>query len=230
MTRIREMLESERPRERLWAEGADALKTSELIAILLRTGLQGKSALALGEEILQRYGSLHDLCRVSARELSKIKGIGMTKAVQLKAAFELASRLASSRRRELPIEAPEDVMALLGEEMRLLSVESLRVLALNTKLNLIAVEEVSRGTINETIAHPRDVFRIALLHQAYGVLVVHNHPSGDPAPSQADLDFTRKLADCGRLLQVNLLDHIILGVASERQPRAYYSFKEAGYL
>lgn len=230
MTRIREMLEGERPRERLWEGGAEALKTSELIAILLRTGMQGKSALAMGEEILVRYGSLHELCRVPAQELSKIKGVGMTKAVQLKAAFEIASRLAASRRREIPVETPQDVQALLGDEMRQLAVESLRVVALNAKLRVIAVEEISRGTISETVANPRDVLRVALLHQAYGFLLVHNHPSGDPAPSRADLEFTQKVKEAARTMNVLFHDHIILGVGSESKPDSYYSFRETGYL
>ena len=230
MTRILEMVAEERPRERLWNRGAASLKTSELIAIMLRTGMKGKSAVVLGEEILCRYSTLDALCRASALELSKIKGVGMTKAVQLKAAFELAARLSASRRQELPIDTPEDVYQLLGEEMRSLPVETLRVIALNTRHHLIAVKEVTRGTLNETIAHPRDILKVAVEHNAYGVIVAHNHPSGDPAPSNADLEFTQGLKKAAQILQIELFDHIILGTSSEKQPKAYYSFREAGYL
>lgn len=228
--RIREMDESERPRERLWENGPEALKTSELIAIMLRTGLQGKSAIALGEEMMTLYPSLDDLCRTPAQEIARIKGIGMAKAVQLKAAFELAIRLASSKRRELPVRTPEDVHLLLGEEMRQLSYESLRVVALNTRLNLIAIKEISRGNINETVACTRDVLRAALDQQAHSFVLVHNHPSGDPAPSQPDFIFTQKVRDAARLLEVGFNDHIILGVASQSRPHPYYSFKKEGYL
>ncbi|MFH1067374.1 MAG: DNA repair protein RadC [bacterium] len=230
MTRICEMIASERPRERLWNGGADTLKTSELIAILLRTGLKGKSALVLGEEILHRYPSLNDLCRASALELSKIKGVGMAKAVQLKAAFELAARLAASRRNEQPVETAQDVHRLLGDEMRLLPYESLRVLPVNARYHLLAVKEISRGTTDGTIGLPRDVLKIALEHHACAFFIVHNHPSGDPLPSNEDRDFTSQLRRAAQLLEVQLLDHVILGVPSATQPEAYYSFKEAGYL
>ncbi len=179
---------------------------------------------------MHRYASLDSLCKASAQELSKIKGIGPTKAVQLKAAFELGARLSASRRLEQPIETPLHVQELLGNEMRLLPNESLRVIALNAMLKLIAVEEISKGTVNETIAHPRDIFRAALSHNAHGIIVVHNHPSGDPRPSMADVQFTQDLKRGSEMLQIELLDHIILGVASADQPDGYYSFKEGNYL
>lgn len=229
MARIKDMLSDERPRERLWERGASSLKVSELLAILIRTGMKGTSAVALSEQLLSRYRTLDHLARVSARELAKIKGLGMAKAVQLKAAFELGVRLSRSRALEQPVETPQDVQRLLGEEMRQLPHESLRVLVVNTRLKLVAVEELSRGTINETVAHPRDILRHALLHRAYGIILVHNHPSGDPAPSPADLDFTLGLKEAAQLLQVYFIDHIILGSASDVD-RGYYSFKETGYL
>jgi len=222
------MAESERPRERLWKQGAESLKTSELLAILIRTGMKGRSALGLGEFLLQEYGSLDRLARVSAPDLARIKGIGPAKAVQLKAAFALGARLAETTALSEAMETPADVQRLLGDAMRQLNYESLRVVALNTRLRVLAVEEVSRGTVNETIAHPRDIFRVALTHHAYAVAVVHNHPSGDPTPSPADIDMTRRLRDAAELLQIVLLDHIILGTAGEN--KGYYSFKEAGYL
>jgi len=229
MQSIKEMHSADRPRERLWRSGPGSLRTGELIAILLRSGMTGRSALLIGDELLQQYGTLTALGRAQVEELARVKGIGPAKAVQLKAAFELASRLAQSEAYEQPLDTPQDVQRLLGEEMRQLPRESMRVLALNTRLRLMAMEEVSAGTVNETVAHPRDVLRVGVLRQAYGVLVVHNHPSGDPAPSKADLDFTVRLREAARLMQIELIDHIILGIPSGTQP-GYYSFKEAGYL
>lgn len=229
MNRIKDMRADDRPRERLERSGAAALTVPELIAILLGTGLVGKSAIALGQELVHRASSLDALCRMSVRDISAVKGIGPAKATKLKAAFELASRLASEQARAIPLETPAQVAALLSDELRSLTCESLRVIAVNTKLHLKAIEEVSRGTINETVAHPRDVIRVALIHQAYGFILVHNHPSGDPAPSSADLDFTMRIRDAARLMQIEFLDHVILGVPRPGHS-GHYSFKEAGYL
>ncbi|MEO0454233.1 MAG: DNA repair protein RadC [Verrucomicrobiota bacterium] len=230
MAKIKELPESERPRERLLAHGASALSTAELLAIILRqSGSRGTSVLSLAQDILKTYCSLDSLCRIQPDELCQFKGVGPAKAAELKAVFELAARLAKSTRSAVPLETPEDIMQLLGEEMRQLSGESLRVLAVNSKLKLITVQEVSHGTINETVAHPRDIVRVGIQHEAYGLILVHNHPSGDPAPSQADLDFTLRVREASRLMQIEFLDHVILGVATKDRP-GYYSFKEAGYL
>jgi DNA repair protein RadC len=224
------MQEAERPRERLWTLGPEALKTSELLAILIRTGLQGKSALALAEEILTTYPTLDELCRVPSKKLAGIKGIGMAKAVQLKACFELAARLAGSRRREVPMDTPDKVEAYLGTRLRMLDHETLHVLVLDTRLRLKGEKQVSNGTLNETPAHPRDILGVAIDHNGYGFILVHNHPSGDPAPSPADLEFTRRMRDAAQLMEIPMLDHVILGRATEARPKSYYSFREAGYL
>lgn len=229
MSRIKDLHEDDRPRERLLSKGATALSVPELIAIILRVGVTGKSAVRLGEELLQRASVLDGLCRLSVEDITSIKGLGRAKACQLKAAFELGARLASVRVKAFPVETPQQVMGLLGDEMRLLDIESLRVIAVNSRLHVKVVEEVSRGTVNETVAHPRDVVRVGLMHKAYGILLVHNHPSGDPRPSSADLDFTLQVRDAARLLQIEFLDHVILGAPGEGRD-AYYSFKEAGYL
>ena len=229
MASIREMPNEERPRERLWRQGTASLRTAELVAILLRTGIQGKSAIVLADELLVKYPTLTALCRASAHELAKHKGLGPTKAIQLKAAFELGSRLAKSQINHRPIESAEDIMQLLGEELRQLPCETMRLLALNTKLRLIAAEEISSGTLNETTVHPREIFRAAFLHNAAGFVLVHNHPSGDPSPSVADIKFTEQLRAAAKLMQLNFHDHVILGVSSPHHP-AYFSFREAGYL
>jgi DNA repair protein RadC len=226
---IRELPEEDRPREKLLKRGADALTDRELIAILLRTGVPGKNAVEVGGEVLAKYQTLSDLCRAPAQELAKIRGVGPAKAVQLAAAFKLAERMAKEKISRQKIDSPELVNEYYGAEMRALQKESLRVLLLDTRYHLIAAEEVSRGSVNESIAHPRDVFRPALLASAYAVIVVHNHPSGDPSPSQADHSLTRRLADAAELMQIKLLDHVIIGApAAGRAP--YFSFKEAGVL
>ena len=227
--KIREMPQEERPREKLAAHGAAALTDPELIAILLRTGVVGANAVEVGRELLKRYGSLAGLSRCTVDELAKIRGVGPAKAVQLVAAFGLGQRLARETLSKQKIDSPELANELVGAEMRRLHKESLRVILLDTRYHLIRIEEVSIGSVNESIAHPRDVFRPAVVSSAYAVIVVHNHPSGDPSPSQTDHSLTRRLAEAAELLQIKLLDHIIIGAPSE-QGAGYFSFKEAGVL
>jgi len=227
--KIQEMAEDERPREKLAAHGARALTDAELIAILLRTGVSGANAIEVARQLLEKYGSLTGLSRCSVDELSKIKGVKFAKAVQLVAAFGLGDRLARERWVKQKIDSPELANELVGPEMRRLQKESLRVILLDTRYHLIRVEEISLGSINESIEHPRDVFRPAVISSAYAVVVVHNHPSGDPSPSQTDHSLTRRLAEAAELLQIKLLDHIIIGAPSDTSP-GYFSFKEAGVL
>ena len=227
--KIREMPPNERPREKLAARGASALTDPELIAILLRTGIAGKNAVEVGRELLRKHGTLGGLSRCTVDELKKIPGVGFTKAVQLAAAFDLGRRIARETLSNRKIDSPELVSELIGPEMRRLHKESLRVILLDTRYHLIRVEEVSVGSVNESIAHPRDVFRPAVIASAYAVIVVHNHPSGDSSPSQTDHSLTRRLAEAAELLQIKLLDHIIIGAPSEQSP-GYFSFKEAGVL
>jgi DNA repair protein RadC len=227
--KIREMPQEERPREKLAAHGASALTDPELIAILLRTGVAGANVIEVSRDLLKKYGSLAELSRCSVDELSKIRGVGFAKAVQLVAAFGLGQRLAHETLSKQKLDSPEVIHELVGAEMRRLRKESLRVILLDTRYHLIRIEEVSLGSINESIAHPRDVFRPALISSAYAVIVVHNHPSGDASPSQTDHSLTRRLAEAAELLQIKLLDHIIIGAPSE-QNAGYFSFKEAGVL
>ena len=227
--KIREMPRDERPREKLAAHGAAALTSPELIAILLRTGRRGANAVEVARQLLEKYGSLTGLTRCTVDELRKVKGIGPTKAVQLVAAFGLGHRLARETLSKEKIDSPELVNELVGPEMRRLRKESLRVILLDTRYHLIRVEEVSIGSVNESIAHPRDIFRPALVSSAYAVIVVHNHPSGDASPSQTDHSLTRRLAEAAELLQIKLLDHIIIGAPADGSP-GYFSFKEAGVL
>ena len=227
--RIQELPDEDRPREKLVKQGAGALSESELIAILLRTGMVGANAVDVARQLLLRFGSLTALSRCRAEELAEIKGIGMAKALQLAAAFELGKRLAQ----ELPVkgklESPDLIYNLLGPEMMMLTKESLRAVLLDTRLRLLRVEEISLGSISECIAHPREVFRPALIHSAYAVILAHNHPSGDPSPSAADIQMSRRMSEAAKILQIRLVDHVIIGAPMEgRLP--YYSFKAAGVL
>ena len=227
--KIQELPEQDRPREKLAAHGAAALTDSELIAILLRTGLPGANAVDVARQLLQRFGSLGGLARCTVKELSEIKGVGPAKAVQLAAAFGLGARLAREQLDKQPLDTPERIHTFLGPELRALHQESLRIVLLDTKLQLIRVEVVSLGTLNETTAHPREIFRAAIIHAAYAIVVVHNHPSGDPSPSEADRRLTVRLVEIARLMQITLLDHIIIGSGDGgRQP--WFSFREVGLV
>ena len=226
---IHELPEGERPREKLARLGPAALSEAELIAILLRVGMRGLNAVELARQLLTTYGSLAALARSSVAELSKIKGVGLAKAVQLAAAFGLGHRLIQEAVIALPLDRPEKVYELLGAEMRALDRESLRVILLDTKLRLLRIEQVHLGSLNESMAHPREIFRPAIAHGAYAFVLVHNHPSGDPTPSEPDRRITRRLIEAAQLLQINLHDHIIIGApAPGRLP--YFSFAEAGLL
>ena len=227
--RIREIPEGDRPRERLATRGASALSNAELIAILLRTGRKGANVIDVAHQLVKEFKSLGKLSRSSVEELAGIDGVGPAKATQLAAAFELGHRLARENLAPQRIETPEQVYHLLGSELRALEKESLRIILLDTRYQLKRVEQISLGSLNESIAHPRDVFRPAVVHSAYAVIVVHNHPSGDPSPSQSDHTLTRRLREAAEILQIKLLDHVIIGAPNDNRP-AYFSFKEMGAL
>ncbi len=228
---IKELPYSERPRERLAAEGPDKLKNSEFIAILLRTGTRGASALEIGGELIARFGTLDHLSRASIKDLCAVKGIGRDKAVTLVAAFSLARQMAKEIRQESPtLDTPERIADLLREENRAYEVENFQVILLNTRRKLIRVEKISQGTLDTILVHPREVFKPAIAASAAAVVLAHNHPSGDPTPSEADIKVTRDLIRAGQLLKIDVLDHVILGRASQERPRDYISLRELGYF
>ena len=228
---IKELPYSERPRERLAAEGPDKLKSSDLIAILLRTGTRGASALEIGRELISRFGTLDHLSRATIKDLCSVKGIGRDKAVTLVAAFSLARQMAKEIRQESPtLDTPERIADLLREENRAYEVENFQVILLNTRRKLIRVEKISQGTLDTILVHPREVFKPAIAASAAAIVLAHNHPSGDPTPSEADIKVTRDLIRAGQLLKIDVLDHIILGRASQERPRDYVSLRELGYF
>ena len=229
--RMKDMPVQERPRERLVANGAENLKTSELLAILLRTGSKGVSAIDLGERLLNQFRTLDKLACAPLAELQKTKGVGRDKAIALKAAFTLAQRMAKELRHDSPVlDRPELIAELLREEARNQNVETFQVLLLNTRRRLIRIEKISQGTLDTILVHPREVFKIAISANASAIILAHNHPSGDPTPSEADLRVTRDLIRAGQLLKIDVLDHIIVGARTADRPRDYVSLRELGYF
>jgi len=229
--RIKDLPDSERPRERLVEKGADALKNSELIAILLRTGLKGVSAIQVAEQLLQKFGTLDNLSRASLPDLQQIKGVGRDKAIALKSAFTLARRMAAELREEGPtLDSPDIIADLLREENRAYEVEHFQVLLLNTRRKLIRVDQVSQGTLDTILVHPREVFKSAVAASASAIVLVHNHPSGDPTPSEADIKVTRDLIRAGQVLKIEVLDHVILGRRSKERTHDYVSLRELGHF
>lgn len=228
---IKELPLSERPRERLLAEGPDALSKSDLLAILLRTGTKGVSALRVAEELIAHYQTLDNLSRATEPELRKFKGIGRDKAVTLVAAFTLGRHMARELRAESPVlDQPSRVADLLREDNRAYRVEILQAVLLNTRRRLIRVERLSDGTLDTILVHPREVFRVAIAANASALVLVHNHPSGDPTPSEADIKVTRDLIRAGQLLKIEVLDHIILGTRTADRDRDFVSLRELGYF
>jgi DNA repair protein RadC len=229
---IRDLAAHERPREKLATKGPAALSDAELIAILLRTGLKGTNVIGVAEDLLRRHGgSLQALARASVEDLCRVPGIGRDKAVTLVAGFTLAHKMAEELQRESPVlDSPENVVALLRGQNLVRDVETLQVLLLNTRRRLIRVEEISDGTLDTLLVHARDVFRAAIAANAAALVLAHNHPSGDPTPSEADIKVTRDLIRAGQLLKIEVLDHIILGRRTAERPRDHVSLRELGYF
>lgn len=229
--RLKDQPANERPRERLVSRGPDALTHAELIAILLRTGLKGANVVQIGQQLIQKYGSLNALALAKVDELKQVGGIGQDKAATLVAAFALAKRMEQERRDESPVlDNPETVVNYMRETNRLRDVESLQLLLLNVRNKLIRVEEISDGLVDTLLVHPREVFRAAIMANAAAVILLHNHPSGDPTPSAADIKATRDLIRAGQLLKIEVLDHVIIGRHSATRTKDYASLKELGYF
>ena len=229
--RIRDMAAKDRPRERLAADGAEALSNADLIAILLRTGIKGFSAINVAQQLLARFGTLENLARSSLADLRQIKGVGRDKAIALKSAFTLAQRMARELQQEAPVlDTPERIAELLREENRLYDVEHFQVVLLNTRRKLVRVEEISQGTLDTILVHPREVFKLAIAVNASAIVLAHNHPSGDPTPSEADIKVTRDLIRAGQLLKIEVLDHVIIGKRTAERTKDFVSLRELGYF
>ena len=210
--RITDLNETERPRERLSALGPQALSNAELLGILLRVGVQGQNAVEMGQQLLSDFHGLAGLHRAPFEELINQHGIGEAKAAQIKAAIELGRRLTIESPEERPtINSPADVAALVQYEMSALEQEHLRVLLLDARNHVLDIVEVYQGSVNTSQIRVGEVFKAAIRRNATAVIVVHNHPSGDPTPSPDDLAVTRALVQAGKLLDLEVLDHIIIG-------------------
>jgi DNA repair protein RadC len=223
---IRELPRSDRPRERLVDLGAHALSTAELLAIVLGAGARGRSALGLGHEILSAaQGSLRRLATQPVAALTEHSGIGRARAVVIHAALELGRRMAAERHDEgTPIRSPKDVVAIFAPRLADLPVEEFHVAVLDAQHRLERDVTVTRGILNSSLVHPREVFREAIAERAAALILVHNHPSGDPTPSVDDRNVTDQLVAAGRLLDIPVHDHVIIGRGR------YTSFAEAGLL
>jgi len=208
---IRDLPATERPRERLRDYGAGSLSTSELLAIVLRTGASRESVLALASRLLSCHGGLVGLARAGFGELCQERGLGEAKAAQLKAAFELGRRLASAQPEErATVRSPQDVANLLLPEMGLLEQEELRVVLMNTRNQVLGVHTVYRGSVNTSLVRVGELFREAVRQNCPAMVVAHNHPSGDPTPSPDDVAMTKQAVEAGRLLDIEVLDHLVI--------------------
>jgi len=220
---IRELPSGERPRERLARLGASALSDSELLAIILRVGVGGENVVRVAERLLARFGGLSGLARATIAEIEREHGIGQAKAVQMKAAFELGRRLLVEAPDERPqVTSPAEAAALVTADMAHLQREELRVILLDTRHRVVHLQTVYVGSINASLIRVSELFQEAITRNCPALVVAHNHPSGDPTPSPEDVQVTRQLVEAGRLLDIDVLDHLIIGQGS------YVSLRERG--
>ncbi|MFC1926266.1 DNA repair protein RadC [Chloroflexota bacterium] len=220
---IRELPAQERPRERLKEYGASSLSNAELLAIILRTGAASESVLNLSARLLSRFGGLVGLGKAGFGELYGERGLGEAKAAQIKAALELGRRLVSTYPQERAlVSSPQDIANLLQVEMSFLDQEELRLVLLNTKNQVLAIPRVYKGNVNSSLIRVSEIFRDAVRENCPALVVVHNHPSGDPTPSPEDVKVTEQIVEAGKLLDIDVLDHLIFG------EQRYVSLKERG--
>ncbi|WP_306999850.1 RadC family protein [Lederbergia panacisoli] len=222
---IRDFPVDERPRERLINNGPESLSNHELLAILLRTGTKSESVIQLANRLLTQFDGLMWLKDAALEEMTNLKGIGEAKAVQIAAAVELGRRISNlSYDERYVIRSPEDGANYCMNDMRFLSQEHFVCLYLNTKNQVIHRQTIFIGSLNASIVHPREVFKEAIRRSAASIICLHNHPSGDPAPSREDIEVTKRLVECGKMIGIELLDHLIIG------DKKYVSMKEKGYM
>ena len=225
MSIINDLPEDERPREKLARHGSGSLSDAELIAIFLRVGVQGESAIDIGKRLMETYGGLSQLSRLSVSDLTKEHGLGPAKAAQLCASFEIATRIAKESMKSAPINHPEKIYHFMAPQLRNKTTEGLYVLLADSQLNHIRTICVSQGTVNQTTCHPRDVLRPVIQQQAYGFALVHNHPSGNSSPSHQDDQMTKRIAEAAEIMQIRLIDHVIIGQSIDGSD-PYYSYRE----
>jgi DNA repair protein RadC len=225
LMRIGEIPAEDRPRERLQACGAEVLSVRELVAIVLGSGNRGRGAMDLADDLVSSLESVRDLAGASVEKISRVRGVGFARACRLKAAVELGRRVVKSTRGDLKtVRCPGDAAGLVMEDMKNLDREHFRVILLDSKNSVIGIETVSIGTVNASLVHPREVLKPALEKSATCMILVHNHPTGNVSPSREDILLTRRFEKCGRIVGIEVVDHIIIGDGR------YTSMKEGGYL
>jgi DNA repair protein RadC len=222
---IKEMPITERPRERFLKYPVDSIQTHELIAIILRTGSKNESVLELSKKVLYNHNTLKELSQASINDLKRIKGIGTSKAIQIKAAFELGKRAHLEMfTTNIKLISPESIYLFLKDHLEMKMQEHFIAIYLNTKGELIKKETLFIGSLNSSLVHPREVFKHAVLNSAAAIIIAHNHPSGDPTPSKNDMEVTKVIDQNSKMMDITLMDHIIIG------RNRYFSFKEKGLL
>ncbi|WAC21288.1 DNA repair protein RadC [Luteolibacter sp. SL250] len=227
--RIQDLPSGERPREKLSRLGPASLDNAELMALFISTGTKGRSAITIGRDLLRKYGSMSALGALPVTELAKEKGMGIAKASKLAAAFELGARVAREQIDQETLDAPETIHRFFAPQMAHLAHEQVVVAVLDTRNRHIGTTVISMGGVNEASAHPREILRPVITRAGYSFVLIHNHPSGDPCPSRADEMITRRIAEAAELMQINFLDHIIIGKPSPGR-RPYFSFRECGII
>lgn len=229
MSRILDLPDDDKPREKLARLGPASLDNSELLALFIGSGNRERNAIEIGKDILDHFGSINAMGGAGVDALLACPGIGPAKASLLAAAFELGARAARERIAQSVLDSPERIHAAFSPQLSFLGQEKLLIATVDSRLRHTGTIEISSGTLNETSAHPREVLRPAILRNAHGFVLIHNHPSGDPHPSGADRQFTRRLAEAAELLQLRFVDHVIIGRHDHgRDP--YFSFREAGMI
>jgi len=222
---VRDLPKPERPRERLKQFGPEALSAQELLALIIGRGVSKKSVMTIAQELLVEFGNIKAISQATIEELSQIKGIGFAKAAQIKACFELGKRQdLEPELKDFDIKDPESVIKAIRTSIKDKAKEHFKLILLNTRNKIIGISTISIGTLNTSLVHPREVFKEAIIHNAMSVVLAHNHPSGDPEPSEDDLTITRRLVEAGKILGVEVIDHIIIS------KNGFFSFKDKGLM
>jgi DNA repair protein RadC len=222
---IHDLPKPERPRERLQKFGPEALSAQELLALVIGRGIPKKSVMNIAQELLAKFGNIKAISEASLEELSQIKGIGLAKAAQIKACFELGKRQdLEPELRDFNIKDPQSVIKAIRASIQDKAKEHFKLILLNPRNKIIGISTISIGILNASLVHPREVFKDAITHSAASVVLAHNHPSGDPEPSEDDLTITKRLIEAGKILGIEVLDHILV------VKNGFFSFKEKGLI
>lgn len=222
---VRDLPKSERPRERLIKFGPEALSAQELLALIIGRGIPKKSVMNIAQELLARFGNVKAISQASIAALSEIKGVGLAKAAQIKACFELGKRQdLEPELKNYDIKNPQSVVKAIRASIKDKAKEHFKLILLDTRNKIIGISTISIGTLNAGLVHPREIFKEAIIHNSASVVLAHNHPSGDPEPSDEDLTITNRLVKSGKILGIEVIDHIIIGKTG------FSSFKERGLI